>query len=219
MGSRSPLGYVYEVNTGRYRDTRTGRFQSSEAVETVMQQRIDLGTERLKNYLAAAQDPDSHYTMTDWRNAMAVELRNMHVQIAALGAGGTTQLTADDWTKVQDRLRFEYEHLDGFLADIQAGKLSPAQIELRMGMYPDGVWSTYWKTRESAMQNAGATHEEWVLDFLAEHCEDCEEFAREGKQALGHFPACGDGHTKCLNRCRCHKRYYRKVGNTYRNVA
>ena len=70
-------------------------------------------------------------------------------------------------------LRDQYHHLDGFAADIAAGRLSEAQIRARARMYVDAGHLAFERGRAEAF----------------------------GMPTLPAYP--GDGQTACLTRCWC----------------
>ena len=71
---------------------------------------------------------DQRIGLADWQRSMATDLRGLHIQNGAFGRGGLRNLTDADRAVLQDGLRFQFQHLDGFAGDIAAGNLSPAQM-------------------------------------------------------------------------------------------
>lgn len=226
MSTRQRPNYAYDVATGRYRDLSTGRFVSEEFVFEVMQARIDEGFDRMDSILSAMLADDTDVSLADWQLAMATELRNMHYQMTLLGSGGVANTTQADYGRLGFTLKEEYGYLQNFANEIAAGNLSEGQIRVRMQMYADKIWNSFWVAKTTHMkEDAKATHEARELDPFAEHCtthggkEGCVELAAKGIQPIGTLPNPADGSTPCLSNDKCRKVYYRKVGTQYQGIA
>ncbi len=196
--------FGYNARAGRYVYLNTGRFVAEEYVLGVMEARIAEAFTRLDAMLRGALA--SGASLDAWQEAFVVELRRAHTQLAALGRGGWEQMTFSDWGRVGQQLRFEYEHLREFARQIANGELSMAQIQMRMQMYADHVWTSYWAARTAAMEEAGATEEQRIVDAAAENCDDCIGYAAQGWQPIGTLPEPGQD-SQCQANCRCMKEY------------
>lgn len=205
MASRRGLQTPYRWNAGagRYIDPATGRFVPKQAEVRALDQRIQAGVSQVQAVSAAMMR--GTVSVEEWQMAVAVELRRMHTQAAALGRGGWAQMTPRDWGRVGRKLRDEYAYLNGFAQDLASGALSEAQINARLGMYVNGIWSRYWRGASGAMEEAGMTEERRLLT-PAEHCADCEGYAAQGWQPLDSLPEPGEG-SVCGHNCRCIKVY------------
>jgi hypothetical protein len=71
--------------------------------------------------------------LDDWHERMRRELRIAHQVLYQAGKSGP--LTPDDLARINQRVQEQIAYLDGFRADIEAGKLTPAQIRTRAQMY------------------------------------------------------------------------------------
>ena len=202
------VGYIWDKSIGRYRDRATGRLVSERTL-------LDLGTrymdeftrpnvQRLTERMIAGK-----LDLASWQTQVARELKIGHINEMLIGRGGRAAVTAADYGRVGGHLRFEYRHLDGLAQEIKAGLLSDAQIKMRIDMYVNGLKMSYAEGVEAAKVEAGYRFEQWFLGE-AEHCEDCVAFAGQGRQPIGAYPTPGDGHTRCLHNCACHKEYFRE---------
>lgn len=194
--------YVFDVRTGRYRDLTTGKLVSTQFVQDVVEGRIEAGRERLANFAEAVMTGRTQATISDWQEAMAMELKAMHAQATIIGAGGRENVTQSDWGRLGNRLRREYGYLNRFAKQITNGDLSEAQIRNRMGMYGEAIWSSFWKANRAQHDRSGFTEERRVLDDGAIHCDDCPRFARRGWVPIDTLPPPGE-QSECGNRCRC----------------
>lgn len=205
MASRRGSRQLYRWNgrAGRYIDPETGRFVPKQAEVRALDERITTGIDQIRAVTAGVLS--GAVTVAEWQTAIAVELRRMHTQAAALGRGGWQQMTPRDWGRVGRKLRDEYAYLGNFATTLAGGNLSEAQVNARLTLYVNGIWSSYWKGARGAMEGAGMTEERRVLT-PAEHCRDCEGYAAEGWQPLGSLPEPGEG-SACGHNCRCIKVY------------
>jgi hypothetical protein len=202
VGRRTFGPFGWNDGAARYTDAR-GRFVPQQETMRVLDERVAAGFDRLRAMIGPVLD--GTVPLEDWQYSMAVELRRIHCQMAALGRGGWEQMTPSDWGRVGNRLRDEYKFLMGFADQIARGELSEAQILARLTLYENGVWSSYWKGQEDAHDEAGFTEERRVLQ-PAEHCGDCIGYAEQGWQPLGSLPAPGEN-SICGNNCRCLKEF------------
>lgn len=180
-----------------------GRVIPRAVLPDLLEQRITAGFEVQAALIAPLLD--GRITVAEWQQAMAVELRRVHLQALALGAGGWEQVTPAQWQQVADRLVAEWGYLAAFASEMAGGDLSEAQIRMRMELYEQAPWSTYWAGTTAVMAAVGFTEERRVLGH-AEHCADCETWASFGWQPLGTLPEPGE-QSVCRSNCRCHKEY------------
>lgn len=197
------LSFGWNTEAARYVDLRTGRFVSQDYVLSVMQGRLDEGFERLQDMLVAVIDGGA--PIDAWQEAFATELRRMHTQLAALGRGGWAQMTPSDWGYVGQQLRFEYEHLREFAADIASGRLSESQIAMRMQMYAEHGWTSFWQAHTTAKAEVGFNEERRIRNAV-ESCGDCLNYETMGWQPIGTLPEPGQS-SQCGARCKCNKEY------------
>ena len=211
MASRRRIPpYRWNAGAGRYVDVATGRFLPKQAEVRALDERITAGIDQVQALTSGMMR--GVVTVAEWQTAVAVELRRMHTQAAALGRGGWAQMTPADWGHVGRKLRDEYAYLRGFAEALASGTLSESQINVRVSQYVNGIWSRYWRGEMGAMQEAGMTEERRILT-PAEHCADCESYAAQGWQPIGSLPEPGEG-SVCGNNCRCLKIFRAPDGRT-----
>lgn len=194
---------VFDQRTGRYRSG--GRFVSASAVNNAIEARIESGFRQLDDLLLGALDPSTPYNLDDFRQAFALELRNLHVQMAVIGGGGRGNMTPTQWGRVGRRLRDEYAYMNGLIDDIQNARLTERQIRARMGQYANKVKTSFHGARQQVAVDAGLTESRRILN-PADHCADCVRFAGLGWQPIGFLPLPGDN-SECRSNCRCGIQY------------
>jgi hypothetical protein len=132
-----------------------------------------------------------------WRKAMEVAIRRSQTAayIAAtaerLGTspGLIKGLSKAERAELEQRIAVQLKYLDGFVADLKAGKLTMAQAQARAALYAGPTRSTYFATRFPGLPfqpgegtpcraNCKCTWEQkgdgylWTL-HPAEHCDGC----------------------------------------------
>ena len=150
---------------------------------------------------------DQRIGLADWQRSMATDMRGLHIQNGALGRGGLRNLTDADRAVLQDGLRFQFQHLDGFAGDIAAGNLSPAQMRARAELYAQSGRSVYWYSNTETQRADGMTEERRVAIGDSGTCTPCTDLAALGWQPIGSLPNPGGEPCDGLSNCRCEKEY------------
>jgi len=149
--------------------------------------------------------------LDEWRAAMRERIETLHVVCAVAGTMGDWD--AVNWEAVEERVREQYEYLEGFREDIEErqgeeGGLTPWVIA-RAGLYAGSLLAMYHIIRREEERRAGRNEVLWVVDPSVENCEDCQELAGRGWMPIddlgGQVP--GDGQTACMGNCHCHLEY------------
>lgn len=125
-----------------------------------------------------------------WQLEMRTELRNIYaLQVIAATGGDKNAVNPNDWLKLGNPLQQQYRYLADFAQDIQAGKLSTAQIAARAQMYADSAKTVYWRQvtpdfptypgEQQCLGNCGCSWVDngdgswsWVRG-KTDSCEDC----------------------------------------------
>lgn len=135
-----------------------------------------------------------------WEIQMRLLIMDEFIQSYLLGRGGLEQMGPGDWLILGEMLRQQFAFLDDFARAIADGLLSESQIEWRSRLYINAAQQAYWRALQESQgwpqlpaypgdcttrccTNCRCHWEvvfvvdhweaTWVLDFLAEHCEDC----------------------------------------------
>lgn len=198
------MTWAWDPRVFRYRDLDTGRFLRRAEVLDYVGRAVgaaDVAADQLGVFVA-----DGTLSPGDFGDLFKAELKSTYIQQYLLGIGGREQMTPEDWGSVGGMLHEQYRHVADFVQEVAAGNLSEAQIQARVRMYTNSSREAFERAHGRIADKAGMTEELWVLG-VAEHCPDCMDYAAEGWQPLGHFPAPGEGATQCLTNCQCHKAY------------
>lgn len=191
--------YNYNNASKRWRDSTTGRFVSSEAVENEMFRHSDAThstLEQLTRQLYGGQ-----INLSQWQIAVASELKDAHLAQAMFAAGGRKNMGFEEFGRVGQTLREQYAFLSNFANAIANGEVSLAQALNRVDMYGEACKQSYWN--EYIEKSDGLL--DWVLGAQDEqNCNLCPSFAAGSPYTKETIPASpADGTTPCKTRCRC----------------
>lgn len=142
------MPYQYVTSLNRYRDVATGVFISRDEVLSYTQQLIDAGGDA--SHTLSSLVSDGTLSPDDFIAQMRDELKYTFIQEGILGRGGRSSMTPRDWGGIGAILKPQYQRLEGFRADIQAGKLSEMQIAQRAHQYFDAAREAYERGNAAA---------------------------------------------------------------------
>jgi hypothetical protein len=191
-----PSPWQWEPRTRRYRDTRSGRFLSPNAMTALRDQFRDAMAgegQRLTGRMTDGQE-----TVQDWTRAMRRTLKTTYIDLYCAGRGGRNAMTAADWGRCGRMLRDSYSYLEGFGKDLAAGNLSVPQAKARAALYFASATQAFEqgksrafgvtlpaypadgsseckaqdKCRWSLTETEDAVEATWLLG-AAEHCPTC----------------------------------------------
>lgn len=201
-----PDGYFYDPRTRRYHNAQTGQFVPFRVIYSLLQTNEAASAEVMLNLTTALQSGDLPKGL--WLAAMQRQIRALHVQNAALGAGGLDQLQGSDYYRIDQALRTDLDRLDRFGAQVLAGQQSLAQIQNRINMYVGNARVQFFKARRPPIVEP----HEMVIERRrlqpAEHCSWCIHLADLGWQPYGVLPVPGESSAtwqgdQCLTNCQC----------------
>jgi hypothetical protein len=200
-----PPGYTHDPQRGRYRDER-GRFVAYKTIYRLMGA-LEQGSGDTLQKLGVALSQEA-IPASAWYLASARQLQRLHVQFAALGAGGVNSLTARDYAAIDRSIRGELQRLLTFGIAITGKTLSEAQIGARVDMYIGTARKQYW----ARLSKPRAKESEVVIERRrlgnADHCDWCLYLAKAGWQPVDTVPIPGESNDtwdagQCLSACHC----------------
>lgn len=206
LSTRMDAAWSYDRQIGRYRDER-GRFLSKDAVGKLVDGRIDKLENQLKRFTRMLAD--GFITLDQWQGSVREALKSAHIQAATIGHGGKASMGSAEYGRIGQKLRAEYNYLQGFTRDLLDGRLSTPMAIARIGLYAQSVRGSYWEGTEMREQKRGFSLMRRVLDSQAQHCQDCIDYAARGIVAIGSLPMPGQ-RCACRARCKCSIVYYRQ---------
>lgn len=204
--------FTYSPATMRYRDNASGRFVSTKKVKRAVDTVIRKSSEEMRSL--ARDLADRRITLGAWQEKFAAEIKNLHISSAMAGAGGMRQMTQQDYGRVGQRLRFEYQRLEGFAQALKRREFTEGELMSRVEMYIASGNTSFAGARSDAAVGAGFDQEKNVLGRTEQHCRTgkgkvgCLELTRQGWQPIRTLTPVG--YRRCISRCGCYIRYRRK---------
>lgn len=201
----SPREVVYEwsATAARYRDPRTGRFVTRSAIRRGLDDII----QRSQNRITAFSDElrDGVIDLAQWQTAMREEIKETQLAAEALLRGGWKQMTAADYGRAGQRIREQYEYLDGFTAGLRDGVVrTDGSFFVRARMYAAAARVGFHDAQGEQLEALGYTEEKNVL-HPAEHCEECVDQTAAGWVPINTLVPIGS--RQCLGNDRCSMNY------------
>ena len=206
MSSRMDAEWSYDQRSGRYRDEK-GRFLSKASVGKLVDGRIDKLESQLKRFTRMLGD--GSITLDQWQGSVREAIKAVHIQAATIGHGGKASMGSAEYGRIGQKLRAEYNYLQGFTRDLLDGRMSTPMAIARIGLYAQSVRGSYWEGTEMREQKRGFSLMRRVLDSQAQHCQDCIDYAARGIVTIGSLPMPGQ-RCACRARCKCSIVYYRQ---------
>lgn len=160
----------------------------------------------------ASRYSDGKLTLDEFQREAAQTLKSIHLaeMIRALDKQG--QATGDKFLIVGRNLKEQYYSgidrisdrrfgLKYLAQDIADGKVSPAMLQHRIGLFAQSGKKTYWETKTNINRGSGKTEARRIL-APAEHCRECINYSRRGWMAIADIipptVACS-----CRTNCKC----------------
>ena len=215
-----PPAYEFSDKLGKYRNIVTGKFVSFKQVLSLLDANAAPQIKTLENLSIAVSE--HKLSVSAWYMAMQQQLGRLTVQNAALAAGGFDKLKATDFARLDKSLRDDFKRLNNFGRDLDAGKLSQAQIINRIQMYAGTARKQYYASQPRPKTKKGEVVLERRVLGAAEHCSWCTYLAGLGWQPYGILPLPGASNPdckddQCLSHCQC--RIERKVVSRKESAA
>lgn len=178
----------------------------------VMDQHVDALRGRMQRH--ARDLAEGRITPEVFEGRMRSDIQALHIHGRLLGAGGRAQMSQSEWGKVGQRLRQEYRYLNGFVRDIEAGRMTPAGIIDRAGKYAgSAAVDQFEEARRGAQKRAGYTEKRRIALNDEGTCSTCRDEAARGWVPIDE-PGFRIGHTQCQSRDRCTIEYRREGAST-----
>lgn len=196
----------YNPRAGRYVRS-DGKFVGKEVIRNL----VDQEQQRLKVRLQAHTRlmANQQISLAEWQLRMGESLRDSHLRMGTLGAGGQARTQAQHFGAIGYQLRRQYQYLDGFARDIYEGKLTREQALRRAAMYADSSTTTFHRTEQISRGLEGFDEALRSLDPQARHCPSCLTYSTYGEwQPISQVITPGTN-CECGQHCHC-QIYYRR---------
>ena len=198
--------YTFDPKSHRYRDAETGRYVKYSQVLEVVDVEVNRLEVRLKGHARLLSQ--GKIDIAEFQTRMAQSLKESHLRNAAVGAGGTEQLSASHYGKVGAQLKAQYKYLHNFGEDLSAGKLTPEQALSRAGSYSKSAKTSFFAAEFTSRDKVGF-YVKRLLDAQSNHCQSCISYQRLQWTLIQLVTPPGVD-CECGGRCRC-RLVYRKL--------
>jgi hypothetical protein len=203
------MSVVFNPKTGRYRNAATGRFVSrADGLKLV-----DTESARVKFRLQGHTRLllSEKISLSEWEKRMAETIKESHIRMTMLGAGGKNRASNAHFGAVGATLRREYRYLHLFSNQISRGELTSKRILSRAGSYAASTRKSFYKGEQLSRAIAGVKLAKRDLDPQARHCTDCIGYSTNGEWLPIEMVVVPGHACQCGGRCRCS--IYYKMGD------
>lgn len=193
-------GFTWSRDVGRYRSNATGRFVARRDIIGLLDTQINSAETRLGELVTALHE--KRIDASTWQSVMRDELRRLHLQNAALGAGGFDRLTNREFGRAGALLREDYARMTQLAHDIANDEVTLPQALNRVRGYVGSARLNYYAADRDAARITGRRYEERRFLHASESCGDCIDYAGRGWVDEGTLPLPCEG-SQCTKYCRC----------------
>lgn len=151
----------------------------------------------------AADLKAGNITLSEWEAGMRDFIRSEVNTAMILTKGGRDYVTPSDWGFVGSQIKYQYEKLSGFAADIQANPnkwLMGRMLDQRMGLYNEVGFTALAADERREAEKQNMTEERRVLQE-GNNCDGCIAQAALNWQPIGTLDPIGA--EECGNHCHC----------------
>ena len=195
-------GYYWDRRNQNYIRAATGRFVARGRIIELLEKSVQ-GRER-RLYEGVRRLVDGRRSPQTFLTYSKLMLKRQYLQEAALAAGGWDRLTPTDYGRVGGKLQAQYRRLAEMTQGIRDGEVSEAQALNRMQMYMGNARAEYFEVERGRLPLVpqGQARIERRRLGIADHCDDCLNYADMGWQPEGALPVPTQG-SQCDGNCRC----------------
>jgi hypothetical protein len=197
-----PDPLVWLPESGRYRDPATGRYISRAAVRRALEEslvNLERRTDTLQGDLRARR-----ISLTDWRDEMRLTIKQTQMAAHEIAHGGRAQMTQADYGRVGQAVRRQYEYLENWVHEIEAGAPIDGRMEPRAALYLKSGRTAFLQAEQQEMARRGITLVRNIL-HASESCAQCIAETAKGLVPISHLSL--PGQRTCLGNCRCTLEY------------
>lgn len=190
------MSFSFDVRTGQYRDSSTGRFVRRSVIENLLNQETKQLERRLKGLVIGYFS--EKISQDEFKEKYKKEIKNAAIRHSALGAGGVLGMDKRNYGFIG----FHYSEVNQRVDRAIASDTTKAQWLARSNLYAESTKSAfYWSDRKSQLL-AGKNQAKRLLDPSANHCAECISLERSDWVDITEITPIGVS-CSCRGRCRC----------------
>lgn len=202
------LFWLFLRNRGQYATAKPFQMAAPNSIRTLLDTSVSAEERATADLLNAVHEGD--VAPAPWQRHTQTQLRRLHLNCRALGAGGYAMLGDNDYLGIDAELMSDYGYLHGFAADLRDGVGTLPQRRERGALYVGNARIQYWVALGGAMAvtalGGDVLLERRSLGPVAKNCRDCLDYYDSGWQLEGTLPEPGRS-SQCRQNCRCRKIY------------
>lgn len=197
--------------TGRYRDTRTGRFVSPGIVRKELDTYLSAGDDTVQALADALRNRE--ISLADFELAARRLIKNTHLNAIALERGGYANMTPADYGRAGQIIRQQYAYMKNFALDIASGKQRiDGTLSRRLRLYAQAGRNSFYRSHAGHLPGK-VTHQRSIRT-KRDSCWQCIELDRKVFAINdSSFPL--PGRRVCNHNCGCHLEYLSMVDGEY----
>lgn len=193
-----PVAYTWDEGPRRFRD-HFGRFVKRTEVRKGLDRYVDKLQEEAGNLTVRLQEGE--ISLERWQRGMADMIKRGHTAATMIARGGREQVRRADWGRTGVILKRQYQYLQGFANELEAGLPITGRVINRAKMYAVAPTATYENMLRQDDIAAGFDVERRILHSV-NPCKSCVRYRDMGWQRAGKLPGIGQ-RCQCKSRCRC----------------
>jgi hypothetical protein len=206
--------FIFDPRSGRFRiatGAGKGGFISRAAV--LNQERLYLDRQKVELGKLGDRLSSGTITLPEFQREAGNTLRRIHIASAVLGKGGKDKMTQADWDKVQETIKrqlykgrgadgkpFGIKHL---AAEWKDGKVSAAQLNMRLGLYVQSGVISYSTAELDALKESGIPYAIRKISAGHKNCPECIQYASLPPQPIEKITPIGTA-CSCRSNCKCY---------------
>lgn len=198
--------FEFDARSHRYRNAETGRFVRYAEVLKLADEEVNRLEVRLQGHARLLNS--GKIGVAEFQTRMAESLKESHLRMAMLGAGGKKAMTPSQYGHVGQQLRKQYEYLYRFGKVLEGQTLTEAQILRRAKSYAKSVNIAFRQAEMTARGGVGF-YGKRLLDPQARHCAECISYQTLTWTPVSQITPLGVN-CSCGGKCRC-RMVFRKI--------
>lgn len=189
----------YDTRSGQYIDDRGSRIPRTRILAIIPREQRVLERKLEQHAVSLVNGGIDEF---EWQRRVKRDLKESHLKMATLGAGGKEGITARHKGQVGAALRQEYNLLFDFRKEIQQQKLSQQKIIARTKSYSRSISQSYHRSEQLSRAQGGARLGKRILDVNAKHCRQCPAYVTNGFVPIDQVVPPGT-RCDCRGNCKC----------------
>lgn len=190
--------YTWHPTTGHYLDADGAIIPESE-IRASLDALIAHGQGRTA--VLAQRLAEGQLDLLSFRTEMQLEIRQVASASAMLAHGGREQMTPQIRGWLGSQVRAQNDFLSVLSLDWAQGKMTPAQLAVRLSMYPEAAGHGIYEGMRRRDAPDRGFDQERNQTGSGNVCDGCADATAQGWVPIGTLPA--PGSRDCRARCRC----------------